>query len=92
MLQTRTRRRSKRVDECSGIFDGERERNEPRKFDTTAPHSLHHRARAAGSYRTTRPDPDPFISFSTSSRVLKLKSPLIECFKQLAATAYLMAV
>ena len=43
-------------------------------------------------YRTTRPEEEPPIRASTSWRVLKLKSPLIECFKQDAATAYLTAV
>ncbi len=38
-------------------------------------------------YRCTRPDPPPFSSAFTSSTVNRLKSPGIECFKQLAATA-----
>ena len=43
-------------------------------------------------YLTTRPDAEPPINASTSLLVEKLKSPLMECFKQEAATAYLTAI
>ena len=42
-------------------------------------------------YLCTRPDASPPISFSASATDTRLKSPLIECFKQLAATAKLRA-
>src|SRR6476659_7186449 len=43
--------------------------------------------RVSRNYLCTRPDPPPFNSAFTSSTVNRLKSPGIECFKQLAATA-----
>src|SRR5258708_39699912 len=39
------------------------------------------------NHRCTRPDPPPCTNCSTSSRVQRLKSPGIECFRQDAATA-----
>ena len=41
--------------------------------------------------RLTRPEASPPMSASTSSRDEKLKSPLMECLRQEAATAYLTA-
>ena len=38
-------------------------------------------------YLWTRPEPSPPANFNTSSMLTMLKSPSIECFKQLAATA-----
>ena len=40
-----------------------------------------------GRYRCTRPDPPPLSSAFTSSTLERLKSPIWECFRQLAATA-----
>ena len=39
------------------------------------------------SYLCTRPEPSPPISFSTSPTDTRLKSPEMECLRQLAATA-----
>lgn len=39
------------------------------------------------AYRCTLPEASPPFNFSTSANVTLLKSPIIECFKQLAATA-----
>ena len=38
-------------------------------------------------YLTTLPDPSPPIKARTSATLTRLKSPLIECLRQLAATA-----
>lgn len=38
-------------------------------------------------YRCTRPEPPPLMSACTSSAEKRLKSPGMECFRQLAATA-----
>ena len=38
-------------------------------------------------YRWTRPVPSPAMSLVTSDTVTRLKSPRMECFRQLAATA-----
>src|SRR5690606_32526542 len=44
-------------------------------------------ARMVTGYRCTRPEASPPISFSTSATPTRLKSPEIECLRQLAATA-----
>ncbi len=43
--------------------------------------------RLSRAYLCTLPEPSPFMRFSTSDTDTLLKSPLIECLRQLAATA-----
>lgn len=38
-------------------------------------------------YRCTRPVASPSLSFTTSETLTRLKSPIMECLRQLAATA-----
>ena len=64
------------------------ERSESDSLDDAAQPDLHAPPGSRiGHQRCTRPEPPPFSSDLTSSTVTRLKSPGIECFRQLDATA-----